>query len=139
MIRTIASLTIALATLTSSYFVSAEASTSADDSATIVVYRADESIKTQRIGLDIHVGAASLGRLTSEDTLLASGAPGVYTLGTSLPGDAPIELELQPGTTHYVHTRLRMIGNRVIVELVEVEEQVAKTQQSSDSSELLAI
>ena len=103
------------------------------------VYRADESFKTQRVNLDVHVDTASLGRLDAQDVLLASGKPGTYTLATSLPGDVSLQLELQPGSTHYVHTRLRMIGNRVVVELVEVEEQVAKLHQAGAAGELIAI
>ncbi|MEP5567554.1 MAG: hypothetical protein ABJN62_06960 [Halioglobus sp.] len=137
--RALATLALAFSTLTAPLWAAAEEAVAPADAATVVIYRADESVKTRRIGLDIHVDAASLGRLTSEDTLLASGAPGTYTLGTSLPGDEPIKLELAPGTTHYVHTRLRMIGNRVVVELVEVEEQVAKNHQAGQAGELLAI
>ncbi|MEH6586070.1 MAG: hypothetical protein V7720_05900 [Halioglobus sp.] len=111
----------------------------APEQATIIVYRADESIKTRRIGLDIHVDTASVGRLNAKDALLASGEPGTYVIGTSMPGDIALELELKPGATHYVHTRMRMIGNRVVVELVEVEAQVAKSHQVDDTQVMLAI
>ena len=111
----------------------------APEPATIIVYRADESIKTRRIGLDIHVDTASVGRLDAKDALIASGEPGTYLIGTSMPGDSALELELKPGTTHYVHTRMRMIGNRVVVELVEVEEQVAQFRHADAISTTLAI
>jgi len=130
--------TLALLVMTTSFWAAA-GSLQAADEATIVVYRADESFKTQRVNLDVHVDTASLGRLDAQDVLLASGKPGTYTLATSLPGDVSLQLELQPGSTHYVHTRLRMIGNRVVVELVEVEEQVAKLHQAGAAGELIAI
>ena len=107
----------------------------AEEQATVIVYRADESIKTRRINFDVHVDAGSVGRLNARDSLSAVGDAGHYTISTSLPGDEPLELQVKPGTTHYVHTRLRMVGNRLIVELVEVEEQVAKAQQA-DNGEL---
>ena len=109
------------------------------ESATIVVYRADESFKTERLGLDVHVDETSLARLASEESIVASGAPGTYVLDTSIPGSIPLALELKPGATHYVHTRLKMYGNRVVVELVEGEEQVARTQLPENSDALMAI
>ena len=144
MTRNLFTLILTIATLCTSNF-SAASETSmpetaaAPEQATIIVYRADESIKTRRIGLDIHVDTASVGRLNAKDALLASGEPGTYVIGTSMPGDIALELELKPGTTHYVHTRMRMIGNRVVVELVEVEEQVAKIHQVNDAQAMLAI
>ena len=99
--------TLALIVMTTSFWAAAGSPQAADE-ATIVVYRADESFKTQRVNLDVHVDTASLGRLDAQDVLLASGKPGTYTLATSLPGDVSLQLELQPGSTHYVHTRLQI-------------------------------
>ena len=128
-------------TLSAMIFSALASAAPADESApaTIVVYRADESFKTERLGLDVHVDETSLARLTSEESIVASGAPGTYVLDTSIPGSIPLALELKPGATHYVHTRLKMYGNRVVVELVEVEEQVARTQLPEDTNALMAI
>jgi hypothetical protein len=96
--------------------------------ATVVVYRAQELSKTERISLDVHVDESSLGRLGGEDTLIVSGAAGQYTLGTSIAGTEPLVIDLKPGSTHYVKTELKLRGTTVKVRLVEVEEQVAKVQ-----------
>ena len=128
MIRLLSSLALGLTLLGSVQLASAD-EPSATEQASIIVYRADESIKTRRLDFDIHVNTASVGRLGAKDALQAAGEPGTYRIATSLPGDQPLELELKPGAVHYVHTRLRMVGNRVVVDLVEVEEQVARAHQ----------
>lgn len=129
MIRSLFALTATIALMTFGPTATATTDTGAADTSSVIVYRADESIKTRRINFDVHVDKASVGRLAAKDALVAAGDPGTYTIGTSLPGDTPLVLELKPGSTHYVHTRLRMVGNRVIVELVEVEEQVARAHE----------
>ena len=96
--------------------------------ATVVVYRAQELSKTERISLNVHVDDSSLGRLSGKDTLVVSGAAGQYTLGTSIAGTEPLVIDLKPGRTHYVKTELELRGTTVKVRLVEVEEQVAKVQ-----------
>ena len=136
--KTLLTITLTVSAMIVSALVSA-APANESESATIVVYRADESFKTERLGLDVHVDETSLARLTSEESFVASGAPGTYILDTSIPGSIPLALELKPGATHYVHTRLKLQGTRVVVELVEVEEQVARTQLPEDTNALMAI
>jgi hypothetical protein len=99
--------------------------------ATIVVYRADESFKTERLGLDVHIGESSMGRLKSEQAVVITRPAGEYALGTSMKGTDELILDLKPGQTYYVHTEMQLRGTRVQVEMVEVEEQVAKVQQPS--------
>ena len=129
MIRSLFAITATLSLLAFGPAATASSDAAAEATSSIVVYRADESVKTRRINFDVHVDKSSVGRLNARDALVAAGAPGTYAIGTSLPDAEPLVLELKPGSTHYVHTRLRMVGNRVIVELVEVEEQVARAHE----------
>ena len=97
--------------------------------ATLVVYRADESVKTERLNLDLHVGSGSMGRLKAENAIVITRPAGEYALGTSIKGTDGIVIDLKPGQTHYVLTDMDLRGTRVKVKMVEVEEQVAKLQQ----------
>ena len=99
------------------------------EQATVVVYRAEESVKSRRIRMDVHVDSSSLGRIKSDDSLVVSGAPGQYTLGSSIAGTEPLVIDLKPGSTHYVHMDVEVRGGRAEVSFSEVEEQVAKVQQ----------
>ena len=54
------------------------------ETATIVVYRADESFKTEKLGLDVHIGEASMGRLKSEQAVVITRPAGEYALGNHL-------------------------------------------------------
>lgn len=107
--------------------------------ASVVIYRAGESFKTRGFDLDIFFDSANVGSLNARGSLMASGAPGVYTLATNLPGTTPLQLELLPGTTGFVHTHLRMVGDRVVVELRQVNEDLARTHQTNAGSTVLAI
>jgi hypothetical protein len=97
--------------------------------ATLVVYRADESVKTERLNLDLHVGKGSMGRLKAENAIIITRPAGEYALGTSIRGTKGIVIDLKPGQTHYVLTEMDLRGTRLKVKMVEVEEQVAKLQQ----------
>ena len=97
--------------------------------ATLVVYRADESVKTERLNLDLHMGKGSMGRLKAENAIVITRPAGEYALGTSIKGTDGIVIDLKPGQTHYVLTDMDLRGTRVKVKMVEVEEQVAKLQQ----------
>lgn len=99
------------------------------ETATVVVYRADESFKTERLGLDVHMGKGSLGRLKAEQAIVITRPAGEYTINTNINGSEALVLDLKPGETHYVHTQMQMQGTRVKVEMNEVEEQVAIVQQ----------
>lgn len=99
------------------------------EQATVVVYRAEESVKSRRIRMDVHVDSSSLGRIKSDDSLVVSGAPGQYTLGSSITGTEPLVIDLKPGSTHYVHMDVEVRGGKAEVSFSEVEEQVAKVQQ----------
>ena len=107
----------------------ASATEEAAKPATVVIYRADEHVTTGRIHLDVHVDDSSLGRLDDDAALVVEGAAGTYTLGSSIADTQPLVLDLKPGQTHYLHAEMKMLGNRVYVDMVEVEEQTARVQQ----------
>jgi len=104
------------------------------EEATVVVYRAEESVQSSRIRMDVHVDDSSLGRIKSDDALVVSGAPGQYTLGSSITGTEPLVIDLKPGSTHYIHMDVEVRGGTAVVSFSEVEEQVAKVQQPTLSS-----
>lgn len=97
--------------------------------ATVVIYRADESVKTSRLNLDISANSNNLGRLSRGDVVVARGPAGTYTLGSSIAGTEPLTLDLKPGATYYIHAGLELRGGRIHVSLQQVPEQVAKVQQ----------
>ena len=97
--------------------------------ATVVVYRADEPAKTARLRLDVHFGEGSLGRLNADQAVVITQPAGEYTLGTNIKGTEPLVMDLKPGQTYYVHTRMSLKGNGVKVQMSEVEEQVAKLKE----------
>ena len=105
----------------------AEAASS--EEATLVVYRVDESVKTGRVKMNIHVDEASMGRIKAEDGLVFSYPAGEYTLSSSIRGTKELVVTLAPGQTYYVHAQLEMRGSRVTVSFLEVEEQIARVQQ----------
>ncbi len=96
--------------------------------ATLVVYREDEFYRTGHLDYDIHVGEAGIGRLSERESLVVSGEAGEYNIGSSMGNTRGVTLQLKPGATHYVMARTLLLGDDVVVELVEVEEQVARTQ-----------
>ena len=104
------------------------------EEATVVVYRAEESVKSRRIRMNVHVDDGSLGRLRSDDALVVSGAPGQYTLSSSIRGTEPLVLDLKPGSTHYVYMDVEVRGHMAVVSFSEVEEQVAKVQRPALSA-----
>ncbi|MEH6580300.1 MAG: hypothetical protein V7754_00085 [Halioglobus sp.] len=101
----------------------------ATESAKIVVYRADESMSTRRVGMNLHGSAQSLGRLNANDSVVITQPAGAFTLVSSIRGASPLVMDLKPGKTYYVHTEMDMSGNKVMVHFAEVEEHVAKVQQ----------
>jgi hypothetical protein len=97
--------------------------------ATLIVYRADESVRTERLGLDVHMDEGSVGRLNADNAVVITQPAGQYTLATSIKGTEPLVIDLKPGQTHYVHSDVDMRGAHVKVTMTEVEEQVARIQQ----------
>lgn len=97
--------------------------------ATVIIYRADESIKTSRLRPAIHLNGDSVSRLDRDEVLVVERPPGRYTLDSSIPGTEAITIDLKPGATYYVHSELRLRGSQLESALVEVEEQVARVQQ----------
>lgn len=95
--------------------------------ATVVVYRNDADIRSRRLSFDVHLGAENLGRMR-DDVVVTQQPAGTYVLDTTLPGDTPIELHLQPGATYYVQAGLSVRGGQVKLDLQEVGEQVARAE-----------
>ncbi len=109
-----------------------QAATAAEETAapaTVIIYRAGESVKTKRINLGITSDASKVGRLSVSKPVIAKSPAGEYTLGTSVPGTEPLTLDLKPGAIYYVHAQLTMRGGRAQVTLNEVAEQVALVHQ----------
>ena len=130
MLKNLSSLAIILVLLTGLAPLSATAEV-APDAARIVVYRADESSRTQKVKFKVQLNQESQGRLKYNRTLVVTPAAGAYELGISLKGAEPLSIDLKPGQTYYVHTKIRQRGTRLIPELVLVEEQLAVSQQPS--------
>ena len=98
------------------------------ESATLVVYRSDADLRSRRLSFDVRLDKENIGRVHRDNTLVVEFAPGSYILDTSLPGEDPITLDLQPGATYYVETGLRVRGDQLEITLQEVGEQVARTR-----------
>jgi len=113
--KTIA-LAFSLATLFG-YAQSVSATEAATAPATVIIYRADESVKTKRVNMGITGASSNVGRLKVDNVLVAQSPAGDYTLRSSLPGADALTLELKPGSTYYVHARMKVDGNRVTVDL----------------------
>ena len=124
-----AALSILSLVLVAGFLPAAQAATATAEEARVVVYRAEESSRTKRMKMQITLGAESVGRLKYNRAVVTTAAPGEYRLSTSLEGTLPLVIDVQPGQTYYVHTRLRKLGNTVTPELVLVEEQVAMEHQ----------
>lgn len=107
----------------------AEAVTAAP--ATIIIYRADESVKTKSMSMKIFGGSSNVGKLKANKLVVAESPAGIYTLGASIPGTEALTLDLKPGATYYVHAKVDMSRGRVTVDLAQVTEQVARVQQPS--------
>lgn len=118
-------------TLLMPQLVKAEDST-ATAMATVVIYRAHESSKTDHLKFNLHAGNEFVGRMQSGKSLVFRAPAGSYTLDTTLPGAEPLTLDIKPGAVHYVHSRLELQGNRVDLALVEVAEQVARNHGAED-------
>ena len=107
------------------------AETSAEP-ATLIVYRADESYVTERLRFDVHADELFVGRLKADKANVIKAPAGTYLVDTSMPGAAPLEIDLKPGAVHYVHSKLKIDCSRVRVELVEVGEEVAISHGAKD-------
>jgi hypothetical protein len=106
----------------------ASARDGAASAATLVIYRADESVKSKRLNFDVQMDRGSLGRLKAGNAIVVTRPAGQYALDTSITGTQGVVVEMKPGQTHYVHTEMDVRGTRVKVRMVEVEEQVARRQ-----------
>jgi hypothetical protein len=93
--------------------------------AKLVIYRADESLKTREIKFQAHANGENLARMSYKQPLVTDVAPGTVHLRTNMPGSEPLALEMKPGQTYYVHATLKKFGTDVFSSLELVEEQIA--------------
>lgn len=97
--------------------------------ASLVVYRADESVRTQRLRIAVRVDGEQMGRLRSDDAIATSHPAGTYEISTGIHGAETIEIDLKPGMVHYVRIDPRERTQRLSVSVTEVEEQVAQVER----------
>lgn len=101
----------------------------AEENATVVIYRADDSLKTRRVGMYLHMAEDNLGRLKFDRSVVISRPSGEYTLASNISETTPLVIDLKPGKIYYVHADVALRQARVKVSFKEVEEQLAKIQQ----------
>lgn len=97
--------------------------------ATLIVYRAGEFVRTERLKVDVRLGTEKLGRLEREEAIATSQPAGTYVISTGIAGAETIEVDLKPGHAHYVRIGLRERSHNLHVSMVEVEEQVARVER----------
>lgn len=102
--------------------------------ASLVVYRAGESVRTERVKLNVYLGSEEIGRLGKAQPLATAHEAGTYTVSTSVSGAEDLTIDLKPGKVHYVRLDVKPRGSSVKIEFVEVEEQVARVEYPSLSS-----
>lgn len=98
------------------------------EQATLIVYRTDGSFRTSRIRFSLDLDGMNVGRLKSDGSLVSRQPAGVYELGATLPGAEPITVELKPGAVHYINSDLTLTGGHLELQLSEVAEQLALSQ-----------
>jgi hypothetical protein len=125
----VSALIIALVALPQAVSAAQSSDHSSDQPATLVVYRADEASSTKRVKFQVRLDSQSVGKLKYDRVITTSVEPGQYTLDTSLADGEALVLDLKPGKTYYVHSRVSKLGHKIRPELVVVEEQVAVAQQ----------
>ncbi len=106
----------------------------AQGDASLVVYRVDESVRTDRLRIAVRVGNERLGRLQSEDSVTVTRPAGTYLVSTGIAGAETLEIDLKPGQVHYVRIDPRERTQHLRVAVVEVEEQVARIERSDMDS-----
>jgi hypothetical protein len=102
--------------------------------AKLVVYRADEAAKTRQLNFHVRLDRSRIGKLEYGEAIVTSLAPGKYNIGTSLRGSGTLDIELKPGQTYFVFSRVDSLGTRVTPVLELVEEQVAVSHQPAIST-----
>ncbi len=100
--------------------------------AKLVVYRADEMIRSETLSLTVKLDGQQIARLHSEDAVVKTVPAGKHVLRGSIAGTEPLVLDLKPGQTHYVYSDVDIHGNEVKVQFSEVEEQVARVHRSGE-------
>ena len=102
--------------------------------AKLIIYRAEETSRTHNVKFHIRLDQSQIGKLRYGNAIVTTVAPGAYQLDTTLRGTPSLQIDLKPGQTYFVHTRVDALGERVSSELQLVEEQVAVAQQPAIST-----
>jgi len=100
--------------------------------AKVVIYRADEPIKSERLSVTVQLDGQNIERLHSDDAVVATVPAGRHVLRGSVKGTQPLVLDLKPGQTHFVYSDVELMGSQVRLEFSEVEEQVARVHEVTD-------
>jgi hypothetical protein len=100
--------------------------------AKLVVYRADEMIRSEWLSVTVKLDGQQIARLHAEDAVVKTVPAGKHVLRGSVSGTEPLVLDLKPGQTHYVYSDVDIHGNDVKVQFAEVEEQVVRIHRGGD-------
>ena len=100
--------------------------------AKLVVYRADEMIKSEWLSVTVKLDGQQMARLHAEDAVVKTVPAGKHVLRGSVAGTEPLVIDLKPGQTHYVYSDVDIHGNEVKVQFQEVEEQVARIHRDGE-------
>jgi hypothetical protein len=124
-------LAVILSSTILTYSVSANESV-VEKPATVIIYRADELMKSQWLSMVIKLDGAPIQRLHADDAVVATVPAGRRTLRGSILGTESLSLDLKPGSIHYVYSDVDIHGNEVRVKFSEVEEQVARVHRAPE-------
>ncbi|QFU76499.1 hypothetical protein EY643_12985 [Halioglobus maricola] len=100
------------------------------ETATVIVYRNDDSVRSRGIKFDVRAEQRNQGRIAAGEAIVIKREAGTFVLSSSLQGSPSLELNLKPGQVHYVEYDLTVRNNRTDLELNEVGEQVAKVRNN---------
>ena len=100
-----------------------------DDTTRIVVYRGDDSVRTERLAFDVHVGNQDLGELEQRESVTSLELPGQTVISANVAGAKDIVVNAKPGHTHYVRMDVKLRGTSLKISFTEVEEQVAQVEK----------
>ncbi len=100
-----------------------------NDTTRIVVYRADDSVRTERLDFDVHVGNQDLGEISQRESVTSLELPGETVISANVAGMDDFVLKARPGQTHYVRMDVKLRGTSLKISFSEVEEQVAQVEK----------
>lgn len=95
----------------------------AEDLATVVVYRDDDSSRTKHVQFYIYGGERLAGRVKAGKQLTFTVPAGEFMLSTNLPGAPTETLFVEPGSVHHVRSALSLYGTHLDLDLEEISGQ----------------